>query len=146
MLAGMAVGFLLTNVKGGETAGQVMLSTLTALNDTIDAISTYRVITSNMRGLGVVNPGVIMEAALRHSFSFTSTVAKAAAVGAVIGVVATWAFFFAAWGKGGLSTDSIAFNSLLAGAIAATLMIVVTLFFAVGGRRDHPGRLRGSST
>ncbi|MFZ2358812.1 MAG: LamG-like jellyroll fold domain-containing protein, partial [Anaerolineae bacterium] len=131
MLAGMAVGFLLTNVKGGETAGQVMLSTLTALNDTIDAISTYRVITSNMRGLGVVNPGVIMEAALRHSFSFTSTVAKAAAVGAVIGVVATWAFFFAAWGKGGLSTDSIAFNSLLAGAIAATLMIVVTFLLSL---------------
>ena len=37
----------------------------------------------------------------------------ASAVGAAIGGVATWAFFFAAWGKGGLSTDSVEFNNLL---------------------------------
>jgi hypothetical protein len=131
MLIGVAVGFLLTNVKGGETAGQVMLSTLTALTDILDAMTTYRAIASNLRGLGVVNPGVIMQSTLRHSFSLTSTVAKAAAVGAVIGVVATWGFFFAAWGKGGLSTDSVEFNSLLAGAIAATLVIIVTFLVSL---------------
>lgn len=49
----------------------------------------------------------------------------------MIGIGVTWAFFFAAWGKGGLSTDSVAFNSLLAGAIASTLVIVLTFFISL---------------
>ena len=63
--------------------------------------------------------------------SLNSVAAKAGAIGAVLGGVATWVLFFAAWGKGGLSTDSVAFNALLAGAIAATLVIVVTFLVSL---------------
>ena len=131
MLIGMALGFLVTNIKGGESAGQVMLSALTALNDTLDAVTTYRTVASSLRGLGVTDPGVILQLTLRYSYSFSSSVAKAAAVGAVIGVAATWSFFFAAWGKGGLSVDSVEFNNLLAGAISATLVIVLTFLVSL---------------
>ncbi|MEZ4640161.1 MAG: LamG-like jellyroll fold domain-containing protein [Caldilineaceae bacterium] len=70
-----------------------------------------------------------MVLSFRHSLS--SSAAKSGAIGAAIGIVVSWAFFFAAWGKGGLSTDSIAFNALLAGALATTLTLVLTFFLSL---------------
>ncbi len=127
------IGFFLTNVKGAQTAGEIMLSALTAAESTIEAVSSYRTVQSVFKTLPLIDDfaGSVQAATLRFSHSLTSSAAKAGAVGAALGLVATWAFFFAAWGKGGLSTDSVAFNALLAGAIAMTLVLVLTFFISL---------------
>ncbi|MFN8333457.1 MAG: LamG-like jellyroll fold domain-containing protein, partial [Saprospiraceae bacterium] len=127
-----ALGFFLTNVKGGQTAGEIMLSALTSVHDTVEAIANYRVVELTFKSLPYAQQlGGIQSAVLSFGHSLSSDVAKAGAVGAAIGIVVTWAFFFAAWGKGGISTDSVAFNTLLAGAIASTLVIVLTFFISL---------------
>ncbi len=127
-----AVGFLLSNVKGGQSAGEIMLSALTAVHDTADAVANYRVVELTFKSLPYAQQvRGIQSTVLSFSHSLSSNVAKAGAIGAAIGIGVTWAFFFAAWGKGGLSTDSVAFNSLLAGAIASTLVIVLTFFISL---------------
>lgn len=64
-------------------------------------------------------------------FGINSTIAKIGAVGAVIGLGLTWVVFFAAWGMGGLASGSIAFNSLVAGAVAGTVVLVLSLIVSL---------------
>jgi len=123
----VGLGILVTNLKGGEAAGQVMLAAMTAINSTVQAVMMYRNISSIISTVsGEAVKGLDLAiTTLSFSHALSSGLAKASAVGAVIGVGVTWALFFAAWGKGGLSTDSVEFNNLLAGAIASTLTAVV---------------------
>ncbi len=90
-----------------------MLAPLTAVNQTLDAVAMYKTVqatfqslpfSEQVKGLGTMVLG------FRNSLN--SSVAKAGAVGAAIGGVATWAFFFAAWGKGGLSADSMSSSTI----------------------------------
>ena len=81
--------------------------------------------------MGKFAPGAVQNFTLGFRYALTSAFAKAAAVGAAIGGVVTWGLFFAAWSKGGLSTDSVEFNNLLAGAVAGTVMIVVIIFLSL---------------
>jgi hypothetical protein len=123
----VGLGILVTNLKGGEAAGQIMLAAMTAINSTVQAVMMYRNISSIISTVsGEAVKGLDLAiTTLSFSHALSSGLAKASAVGAVIGIGVTWALFFAAWGKGGLSTDSVEFNSLLAGAIASTLTAVV---------------------
>ncbi|MCB0115933.1 MAG: hypothetical protein KDD84_17655, partial [Caldilineaceae bacterium] len=129
-----AIGILLTNVKGGQSAGEIILSAVSAVSTTLDAVSEFSNVYNTFRSVSYVNISQIkgiesMVLSFRHSLS--SSAAKSGAIGAAIGIVVSWAFFFAAWGKGGLSTDSIAFNALLAGALATTLTLVLTFFLSL---------------
>lgn len=130
MLAGLMVSIVLTNVKGAQTAGEIMLSSLTAASQTFTALMNYHGIFLELSSLPGFNKSAF-SGALRIGHSFTSSAGKAGAAGAVIGGVATWALFFAAWGKGGLAANSVEFNNLLAGAIASTLVIVLTFFLSL---------------
>ncbi|MFN8445402.1 MAG: LamG-like jellyroll fold domain-containing protein, partial [Caldilineaceae bacterium] len=130
MLIGFTIGLILSNIKGTETAGQILLATMKAANDTLNAVFTFRNVLTTFRTLPSIGADPVA-LTLGFSHSLSSSTAKASAVGAVIGIVVTWALFFAAWGKGGLSTDSIEFNNLLAGAIASTVMIIITFFLSL---------------
>ena len=128
MIGAMVTGILVTNFKGGQTPGEIMLASLTAANDVADAVIQYKELSKFVKNL----PAETLEALPKaKSFlmtarsSISSVAAKAGAIGAALGLVASWVLFFAAWGKGGLSTNSVAFNTLLAGTIAATLVIVL---------------------
>lgn len=128
MIGAMVTGILVTNFKGGQTPGEIMLASLTAANDVADAVVQYKELSKFVKNL----PAETLEALPKaKSFlmtarsSISSVAAKAGAIGAALGLVASWVLFFAAWGKGGLSTNSVAFNTLLAGTIAATLVIVL---------------------
>lgn len=132
-LLGAGIGLALTNLnnKGVQTAGQIVLATVTAVQSTVSAVTMFQQVANNARTLGKVAPGAVQSFTLSFRYALNSAFAKAGAVGAAIGGAVTWGLFFAAWGKGGLSADSVEFNSLLAGAIANTLMIVVTIFLGL---------------
>ncbi|MBI1293407.1 hypothetical protein GC175_00430, partial [bacterium] len=130
----VGLGILVSNLRGGETAGQIMLATITAINSTVQAVRMYRNISSVISAASpgaLLQSGELISATLRFTHSLKSGASKASAIGAAIGIAVTWALFFAAWGKGGLSTDSIAFNNLLAGAVAGTLVIVITFILSL---------------
>lgn len=131
MLAGLITGIIATNLKGAQTAGEIILSSVAAISQTLDAVMNYRVVLQELKTLPDLGKNVIDQTIRRFSFALDSSVGKAGAVGAVIGVGVTWALFFAAWGKGALATDSVAFNSLLAGTIASTLVLVLTFFLGL---------------
>lgn len=136
MLAGFITGLVVSNLKGGQTAGEIVLSSFAAASQTLDAVMNYRLVLQELKTLPNFGKNLIDQTIRRFGFSLTSSVGKAGAVGAAIGVGVSWVLFFAAWGKGGLSTDSVAFNSLLAGAVAATLTAVVFFLLSlsvVGG-------------
>ncbi len=128
MLAGLITGIVVSNLKGGQTAGEIILSSFATFSQTLDAVMNYRLVLQELKTLPDLGKNAINQTIQRFGFSLNSSVAKAGAVGAVIGAGVTWALFFAAWGKGGLATDSVAFNSLLAGAIASTLVLVLVFF------------------
>ena len=132
-LLGAGIGLALTNLnnKGAQTAGQIVLATVTAVQSTVSAVTMFQQIANNVRTLGELSEATVMTFTLGFRYALNSAFAKASAVGAAIGGVVTWALFFAAWGKGGLSTDSVEFNNLLAGAVAGTLLIVVTIFLSL---------------
>ncbi len=118
--------------KAGQTAGEAIVLSVGAVSSTIDAVTTIAQVASKLPTLGA-NPTPLQFAKYTHKFFFgvNSTIAKAGAVGAVIGLVITWVVFFAAWGTAGLATNSVAFNSLVAGTIAATLVVVVTILVSL---------------
>jgi hypothetical protein len=130
-LAGVAAGILFTNIKGAQTFGEIFLATITATYDVFDAVATYLTVSANLQSLPRMSGLSIGTSVLRFRESLSSSTAKAGAVGAAIGIGATWGLFFAAWGAGGLSTDSVEFNTLLAGSIATTLTIVVFFLFSL---------------
>ncbi|MBI1293418.1 hypothetical protein GC175_00485 [bacterium] len=131
MLAGFVTGILVSNIKGGQTAGEVILSSLGAASQTLDAIMNYRTVLFELRSLPGISKLGVSTQFFFISHSLNSSTAKAGAVGAAIGIGVSWVLFFAAWGAGGLSTDSVEFNSLLAGTVAATLTIVVFFLFSL---------------
>ncbi|MCB0186965.1 MAG: hypothetical protein KDE31_22010, partial [Caldilineaceae bacterium] len=131
VLMGVGVGLILTNIKGGETPGQILLATMKAVSTTVQAVTTFRNVAANIGSVTNATASAINTATLQFSFTLNSAAGKAAAVGAVIGIVATWALFFAAWGKSGISTDSIEFNNLLAGAIAGTLVVLFNVLLSL---------------
>ncbi len=132
-LLGVGIGMALTNLnnKGAQTAGQIVLAAVTAVQSTTTAVTMFQKIASNVRSLGDFTEAAIQQFTLGFRYTLNSAFAKAGAIGAAIGGVVTWALFFAAWGKGGLSTDSVEFNNLVAGAVAGTLMIVLTIFLSL---------------
>ena len=130
LLIGMVLGAILVNLKGAQTVGEIMLASLTAIVQTVDAVQSIRVVLADIASLPNIGKSALATV-LSFRNSLSSSTAKAGAVGAVIGIVVTWSLFFAAWGKGGLSTDSIAFNNLVAGAIASTLVVVLTFLLSL---------------
>lgn len=104
------------NNKGAQTAGQIVLA-VTAVQSTTTAVTMFQKIASNVRSLGDFTEAAIQQFTLGFRYTLNSAFAKAGAIGAAIGGVVTWALFFAAWGKGGLSTDSVEFDNLVAGAV-----------------------------
>jgi hypothetical protein len=132
-LFGVGVGILLTNLnsKVGQTFGQILLSATTAFQSTLGAITMFQSVAANIRSLGNFTESGVTYMTLTFSNSLKSGAAKAGAIAAAIAIGVTWVFFFAAWGKARLSTDSIEFNNLLAGAVASTLMAVLTFFVAL---------------
>lgn len=50
---------------------------------------------------------------------------KAGVIGVIIGIVATWAAFAVSWGVNGMSIGSMAWNQSFAGALGATIGIIV---------------------
>ncbi|MBI1298362.1 hypothetical protein GC175_25795, partial [bacterium] len=129
MLIGVTVGIILSNIKGAETGGQIILASLKAVNDTLNAVFTFQTVLATFRSLPNIADPVALTLSFGHSLS--SSTGKAGAAGAVIGIAVTWIMFFAAWGKGGLSTDSIEFNNLVAGAVAGTLLVVINLLLSL---------------
>ena len=57
MLGAMAVGYLVTNFKGGETPGLIMLASMSAILDTADAIVQYRDVSKFIRNLPTADAG-----------------------------------------------------------------------------------------
>ncbi len=72
---------------------------------------------------------VLAGAALYSAIKAVKAVADTAKAGAIIGIIIgsliTWGVFFYTWGASGVSIGSIAFNNMLADAIAATATIVL---------------------
>ncbi len=133
LLGLIAAGILLTNFgNAAQTAGEILLSALTAINDTVDAAMAYANLSIHIKGstkISQLTPNLRLTMAT-HRWAITSSVGKAAIIGAAIGVGVTWVLFFAAWGAGRLSVNSTEFNNLLAGTIATTLVVVLNLIFA----------------
>ncbi|MEZ4767994.1 MAG: hypothetical protein R2844_06145 [Caldilineales bacterium] len=133
-LGGLLTGIILTNLssKGAQTAGEIMLASMSAVFGVIGAVTMYRSVSLALRTLPQIE-GLksLVPTIVSFRYSLSSAVAKSGAVGAVIGVGVTWVMFFAAWGKGRLSTDSVVFNSLVAGAVAGTLTAVLTFFVSL---------------
>jgi hypothetical protein len=129
----LVVGMVLANSKdkGAQTAGQIVIATLGAVQSTYGAVTMFRTVASNIRSLNKFTETTISRLTLTFGNSFKSSSAKTGAIAAVISIAITWISFFAAWGKAGLSTDSIEFNNLLAGAVAGTLMAILTYFVAL---------------
>ncbi|MBN1371366.1 MAG: LamG domain-containing protein [Anaerolineaceae bacterium] len=74
--------------------------------------------------------------AIQIGQTLTKAAATAAIVGLIIGIVIVWAMFFVSWGMSGVSFGSLAFNNMVAEAMAATmslvLMAAIALIFPVG--------------
>lgn len=134
LLAAAIGGIIATTTKKGGDAGQIILASVHASAQIFDAITTYnsfaRAVTTNKLGIDIVSK-VATTKVLQSAYSLKDFSAKMAAVGFAIGIGVTWGVFFAAWGTTGISTNSVAFNTLLAGAIASTLVLVVTFLLSL---------------
>lgn len=70
---------------------------------------------------------------LRASKAITSAAQKATIIGAVIAGIITWGVFIYTWASSGMSFGSLAFNTALAEAIAATMLIILMAALACTG-------------
>lgn len=83
--------------------------------------------------VSAVLAGVALVSAIKSIKAVSDSAKSAAIIGAVIGIAITWGVFFYSWGASGVSFGSIAFNNMLADAIAATATIVLLAALACTG-------------
>jgi hypothetical protein len=127
--AGVA-GIVFSNIKGSKTltsVAEVALQSVAAASATMDAVTTFSELATKVKFLNStgLTAGNASATIFSVGQSLKSSAGKAGAIGAVIGVGVSWVLFFAAWGAGGLAVGSVAFNSLLAGAISGAILAVV---------------------
>ena len=70
---------------------------------------------------------------LRTTKVITSAAQKATIIGAIIAGIITWGVFIYTWASSGMSFGSLAFNTALAEAIAATMLIIIMAALACTG-------------
>ncbi len=124
------LGFLMMNTSNASarTAGEVITATVGTVGSVMNAQLTIGELSKLVEvGSNTFSSKVSLTAA----HSLTSSAAKAAAIGAVIGLVVTWSLFFAAWGKSGIAAGSVEFNNLVAGAVATTIVLVLSFVLAL---------------
>jgi hypothetical protein len=130
MLASLG-GLLAFNNAKGRVAGEAILQSVSAVSSVTDAIINHGELTALVKAkFPNANPAQINAKVFSSVFGVKTAAFKAGAVGVVVGIGLTWIAFFAAWG-GGIATGSVAFNALLAGAIATTLVVVMTFLISL---------------
>ncbi len=132
-MAGVGSIFALSSKsKAGQTAGEAIALSVGAISAVHDAVLTTAQVANSLTPLGSEATSAQRLAQLNKLFfGVNSTIAKTNAIGAVIGIGITWVVFFAAWGSGGFAPGSLAFNSLLAGAIAGTIVVIMTVILSL---------------
>lgn len=132
VLAGVGSLIAMNTNKTGKIAGEAIALSVNAVGTIIEAATTISQVNQIViKNNPTANSLVLKAKTLAGWYSWNHVTTKVAAVGLVIGLALTWIVFFAAWGGGGLSVGSIAFNTLLAASIASTLVIVVTFFVSL---------------
>ncbi|MCB0056289.1 MAG: hypothetical protein KDE45_04650, partial [Caldilineaceae bacterium] len=130
MLTASLASIIAMNFKNGQAAGEGIALAVGAVSSIIEAVTTLREVSAIVKA---ANPGIdstLLKITIFKAFhSISSSTAKSSLIGAAIGVAINWIVFFAVWGAMGLEVGSVAFNTLLAQAIAAT--IVAILMFVV---------------
>ena len=128
-------GLIAFHTKEGQVAGEAIMLSVGAVSSTMDAVFTrfeyFRMAEEATKLLKKQDLPLTAANMGRAIWDMKLSTIKSGAVGAAIGIGLTWAVFFAAWGGSGLSTNSIEFNSLLAGTIASTLVAVMTFIITL---------------
>ena len=132
MLAASLASILAMNLKNGQTAGEAIALTVGAVNAVTDAIIIVRKATALIKATYPNAESFIVNIRILNArYALQSTTAKASLIGAAIGVAISWVVFFAVWGATGLEVGSIAFNTLLAGAVASVFTAVILFFVSL---------------
>ncbi|MCB0033008.1 MAG: hypothetical protein KDE51_03225, partial [Anaerolineales bacterium] len=133
LMAASLASILAMNLKNGQTAGQSIALVVGAVSAVTDAIILIRKATAL---ISAVQPNYSITLSLAAKiatmkYSLTSVSAKSGLIGAAIGIAINWVVFFAVWGATRLEVGSVAFNTLLAGAVAAVFTAVITFFVSL---------------
>lgn len=83
--------------------------------------------------VSVVIAGASLYSAIKAIKAVSDTSKAGAVIGAIIGTIITWGVFFYSWGASGVAFGSLAFNNMLADAIAATCTVVLLAAISATG-------------
>ncbi|MCB8990047.1 MAG: hypothetical protein H6665_05455 [Ardenticatenaceae bacterium] len=132
MLTASLASIIAMNFKNGQAAGEGIALAVGAVSSIIEAVTTLREVSAIVKA---ANPGIdstLLKITIFKAFhSISSSTAKSSLIGAAIGVAINWIVFFAVWGAMGLEVGSVAFNTLLAGAIASVFTAVAIFFVSL---------------
>ncbi len=129
LLLGGIAGLILMNTKG-RVAGEIIVQATATVGQVLDTMITLSEITNAVKAAFPDEAAFLIKVKVLFSFqSFKSMAFKAGAIGMLVGIGVSWIMFFSLIGK--VPIGSVEFYNLLAGAIAATLVAIITFVISL---------------